>query len=206
MRIRPALYSFATLCALLATLAAGIASQQRPISASLLLATPRAAEVETKNESKPVAYTAVHDGSYQVVHVVDGDTLDIAVGDSIARLRLIGMDTPEVVDPRKPVQCFGREASEKAHELLDGKQVLTESDPSQGTFDKYGRTLEYVRLPDGMLYNEYMIASGYAHEYTYHLPYKYQAAFKADEKAARENQLGFWAPGTCDGNTKQATG
>jgi micrococcal nuclease len=55
-----------------------------------------------------------------VVRVVDGDTVDVQFADgSTDRLRLIGIDTPEVVDPRKPVQCFGREASQHARELLN---------------------------------------------------------------------------------------
>jgi endonuclease YncB( thermonuclease family) len=60
-----------------------------------------------------------------VVRVVEGDTVDVQFDDGkIERLRLIGMDSPEVVDPRKPVQCFGREASQHVRELLDGQSVL----------------------------------------------------------------------------------
>ena len=51
------------------------------------------------------------------------------------------MDTPETVDPRKPVQCFGREASAQAKTILSGQSVYLETDPSQDTVDKYGRTL-----------------------------------------------------------------
>src|ERR671939_1760075 len=56
----------------------------------------------------------------RVVRVADGDTVDVSPG---GRIRLIGIDTPEIVDPRKPVQCFGREASTKAHKLLDEKTI-----------------------------------------------------------------------------------
>src|SRR3954468_21986973 len=71
-----------------------------------------------------------------VVRVVDGDTVDVQFDDGkIERLRLIGIDTPEVVDPRKAVECYGREASQHAHEMLDGQSVSIETDPSQGYRD-----------------------------------------------------------------------
>lgn len=141
--------------------------------------------------------------SARVVKVVDGDTVDVAMGGRTERLRLIGLDTPEVVDPRKSVQCFGREASQHAHQLLDRQTVYLEPDSSQTDRDRYGRLLRYAWLPDGRLFNFVMIAEGYAHEYTYDVPYKYQEAFKAAEREAREQAKGLWAPTTCNGNTEQ---
>jgi micrococcal nuclease len=100
-----------------------------------------------------------------VVLVVDGDTVDVQFEDGkIERLRLIGIDTPEVVDPRKPVECYGREASQHAHELLDGQSVSIETDPSQGYRDIYGRYLAYIWLADGRNFGEVMIGDGYAHD------------------------------------------
>jgi micrococcal nuclease len=135
--------------------------------------------------------------TYFVTKVVDGDTLAVSIAGVNTTLRLIGLDTPETVDPRKSVQCFGKEASDKAKELLSRKEVRIEYDPSQGALDKYGRTLAYVFLADGTLFNEYMIAQGYAHEYTYNFPYKYQAQFKAAENSARGLKLGLWADDAC---------
>lgn len=135
---------------------------------------------------------------YKVVKVVDGDTLDVDIAGKTTRLRLIGIDTPEVVDPRKPVQCFGREASAKAKELLSGQSVRLESDPTQGELDKYGRTLRYVFLSDGRSFNKLMIEEGYAHEYTYNTPYKYQIEFKKAQKTAEANKKGLWADNACD--------
>jgi micrococcal nuclease len=137
-----------------------------------------------------------------VTRVVDGDTVVVSTGET---LRLIGMDTPETVDPRKPVQCFGREASARAHQLLDGRRVRLEYDATQGRLDKYGRTLAYLRMGDGRLYNEAMIADGYAHEYTYAIPYRYQARFMAAERAARRAERGLWSPTTCAGDTSTPT-
>ncbi len=142
---------------------------------------------------------------YKVTAVVDGDTIKIDMNGTAETLRLIGIDTPETVDPRKPVQCFGKEASSKAKELLSGQSVRIEKDSTQGDRDKYDRLLAYVWREDGLFYNEYMVKQGYAHEYTYDGPYKYQAQLKADEVYARQNQLGLWSPDTCNGNTTQGT-
>ncbi len=138
---------------------------------------------------------------YSVSSVVDGDTIKVNIGGTIETLRLIGMDTPETVDPRKPVQCFGKEASNKAKELLSGKKVHLEPDLTQGELDKYGRRLAYIYREDGLFYNKYMIEQGYAHEYTYNTPYKYQADFKAAQKSAQQNLRGLWSPDTCNGDT-----
>lgn len=135
-------------------------------------------------------------GPYTVLKVVDGDTIHVDVNGTKVKIREIGLDTPEVVDPRKPVQCFGREASAQAKAVLAGQQVYLETDPSQDTVDKYGRTLAYVWV-NGHLFNEDMIAAGYAFEYTYDLPYKYQAEFKAAETGARVAQRGLWSPSAC---------
>lgn len=134
---------------------------------------------------------------YLVERVVDGDTLSIRVDGASEKLRLIGINTPETVDPRRPVECFGKEASAKAKSMLEGARVRIESDASQDTRDKYGRLLVYVFLEDGTNWNAYMIREGYAYEYTYKLPYKYQAVFKEAERAARQERRGLWADGAC---------
>lgn len=162
-------------------------------------------------ESKPVQtqqtapVSAPQYTYYSVTDVVDGDTIKVNMNGTITTLRLIGMDTPETVDPRKPVQCFGKEASNKAKELLSGKKVRLEMDPSQGTLDTYGRTLAYVYRDDGLFYNKHMIEQGYAHEYTYRTPYKYQAEFKTAQKTAQANQAGLWSSSTCNGDTTSST-
>ncbi len=148
----------------------------------------------------PVA-TSTEYTYYSVTEVVDGDTIKIIVDGKSVTLRLIGLDTPETVDPRKPVQCFGKEASAKAKDTLTGKKVRIEKDPTQGEFDKYDRTLAYVYREDGLFYNKYMIEQGYAHEYTYNTPYKYQSEFKAAQKTAETNKKGLWSPTTCSGDT-----
>lgn len=134
---------------------------------------------------------------FRVVKVVDGDTFDVDIRGTSTRIRLIGVDTPEVVDPRKPVQCFGREASDKAKALLANQVVRLESDSTQGDKDKYGRILRYVFLTDGTSFNKMMIEEGYAHEYTYKTPYKYQTEFKAAQTEAQREARGLWGQGVC---------
>lgn len=135
--------------------------------------------------------------TYLVTQVVDGDTIKIQIGNKIETVRLIGLDTPETVDPRKPVQCFGKEASNKGKELLSGRMVRIEIDPTQGKRDKYDRMLAYVFRDDGLFYNKFMIENGYAHEYTYNVPHRYQAEFIAAEKSAEAAGLGLWNPSAC---------
>jgi len=165
---------------------------------------------------------------YPVVRDIDGDTIVVAVSGHDITVRLIGADTPETVDPRKPVECYGPEASAEAKRIFGerigdatstGVSVYLDKDPTKGDYDKYGRLLAYVRLPQGIvpaenadsegddgalatttdLYNEYMIVQGFAHEYTFlNQPYKYQAQFKADEAAAKKARVGLW--GKCPAN------
>lgn len=163
--------------------------------------------IAEENEAIPAASLneAPTQTLYPVTQVVDGDTIKVLLNGQTETIRLIGLDTPETVDPRKTVQCFGKEASDKAKELLVGKQVVLEADSTQGERDKYDRLLRYVYLEDGTLFNKLMISEGYAHEYTYNSnPYKYQLDFKAAEQEARENKRGLWSATTCAGDTTQA--
>jgi micrococcal nuclease len=134
---------------------------------------------------------------YSVIRVVDGDTLVVDIDGKNETVRLIGINSPEVNDPRKPVECFGREASNKAKEILTGKKVRLEIDSTQGDRDKYGRLLRYVFLEDGTNFNQLMIEQGYAFEYTYHFPYRYQKEFKQAQKKAEEEGKGLWEEGRC---------
>lgn len=144
-----------------------------------------------------------HAGGYPVVKVIDGDTVRVLIDGHEETLRLIGINTPETVDPRRPVQCFGKEASEKAKEILSGSHILLEGDPTQGERDKYGRLLRYVLLPDGTNFNRKMIEEGYAYEYTYDVPYRYQTEFKEAERNAREGRRGLWSKETCNGKSQR---
>jgi hypothetical protein len=94
------------------------------------------------------------------------------------------------------------DGSQRVWKSLDPMSI--EKDSSQGEFDKYNRTLAYIYLENGTMYNKYMIKQGYAHEYSHNTPYKYQIEFKQAQKTAQANQSGLWNPNTCAGNTTSA--
>lgn len=147
---------------------------------------------------------SVREGPYRVVRVVDGDTFTIKLGSQTTKVRVIGIDTPESVDPRRPVQCFGKEASARASALLSGKNVWLEVDPNQDTRDRFGRLLRFVWIDNTIDFGLTMIRDGFALEYTYDLPYRYQAQYRSAQVAAKETAAGLWSPSTCAGNTKRA--
>ena len=151
-----------------------------------------------KTDSAKIAQTQ-NKKLYQILEVVDGDTVKIS---EIGTLRLIGIDTPETKDPRKVVQCFGKEASENAKKLLSGQKVWLEFDESKSKTDKYGRTLAYIFREDGYFYNLEAVKNGFAHSYREY-PHPKLDEFNLAEKQAREGKIGFWADNTCQGNTTQ---
>ena len=116
--------------------------------------------------------------TYFVLKVVDGDTVSVDINGITETIRIIGINTPETVDPRKEVECFGKEASDKAKALLEGEYVSLAVDDTQENRDKYNRLLRYVYLADGSDYGKHMIENGYAYEYTYQIPYQHQSEYR----------------------------
>jgi len=153
-----------------------------------------ATQVEEQN-IQPAEETASNPETFKVIHSVDGDTIKLDNGQV---LRYIGIDTPETVDPRKPIQCFGEEASDKNRELVEGKEVRLEKDVSET--DKYGRILRYVYVGDTFV-NDYLVRNGYAHSYSYPPDIKHQDQFKQAEEEARNNKRGLWADDACKTET-----
>jgi len=145
-------------------------------------------------------------GPYAITRVVDGDTAKVSINGRSVTLRLIGIDTPETKDPRRPVQCFGKEASARAKALLTGRKVWIQYDTSQAHRDRYGRDLVYVWLDGHKMLNEDMVREGFAHEYTYDRAYRYQAQFRAAQRQAKAAGLGLWSERTCSGDTEQPVG
>jgi micrococcal nuclease len=152
----------------------------------------------------------------EIERVVDGDTVVIRPENSSTTItmRLIGINTPETVDPRKKVECFGKEASGKAKELLvKGTSVRIENDITQNTIDKYGRMLGYIFIPNNpnglsssteLFFNKYMIEEGFAYEYTYDKTYIYQKEFREAQIEAKALERGLWSVvNACNGkNTR----
>lgn len=146
---------------------------------------PRDTPVPTITPSVTLQITP--DAYVRVVNVVDGDTIKLGTGETV---RYIGIDTPETVHPNKPVQCYGKEASTKNKELVEGKVVTLEKDVSNT--DKYGRLLRYIWL-DGTLINEVLVREGYAQSSTYPPDVKYQDRFLEAQRLAREEEKGLWS-------------
>ena len=125
-----------------------------------------------------------------IERVVDGDTI-IFTGNR--GVRLIGVDTPETVDPERPVGCYGHEASAFTTSLLPkGTAVRLVGDVEQQ--DKYGRTLAYVyRLPDGLFVNAELVRRGFANVLTIPPNVAHADEFVALAALARTTDLGLWA-------------
>lgn len=137
---------------------------------------------------------------YNVTKVTDGDTIHIMMDGQDEKVRLIGINTPETVDPRKAVECFGKEASTRMKEIAENKIVRLEYDDSQSLRDAYGRILAYVYLEDEQMLNRKMVAEGYAYEYTYLTPYRYQKEFRNLQRLAQSAKRGLWSENTCNGS------
>lgn len=159
-------------------------------SLGILYFLPKKAVIKPK---KTEVLTGVIAFESVVKRVVDGDTIELENGDKV---RYIGMNTPESVDPRRPVQCFGKEASEFNKDLVEGKKVWLEKDISET--DKYGRLLRLVYLenpvnnPNALMVNEELVAKGFAGVYTVPPDVKYKDRFLAAQKIAVENKFGLW--------------
>lgn len=132
----------------------------------------------------------------QVVHVVDGDTLDVWMNGEEVRIRLLGVDTPETVRPGSPVECFGKQASGFTESSLLGEIVSIETDPTQSEYDRYGRLLAYVFLEgESLSFNQKLLREGYGTLYRSRIPIQLQDQFEESERLARENDKGLWGEG-----------
>jgi micrococcal nuclease len=144
---------------------------------------PRATAAFSAAQSPPA------ETSYLVTRVVDGDTI---VLEHVGKVRLLGVDTPESVDPRRAVERLGKEASDFTRQLVGGKRVRVEYDGNRK--DRYNRTLAYVFLADGTLVNAEIIRQGYGVADT-RFPFRYMNEFRNIEHEARGKERGLWAPG-----------
>lgn len=128
---------------------------------------------------------------YTVTETIDGDTIKVKMGDKIETIRFIGVDTPETHDPRKPVQCYGPEASAFTKQLLLHKQVRLEADPNDSDRDKYGRLLRYIYVGDTLI-NQELIKQGYGFAYVV-FPFTRKTDFVETENSARAQGVGLWS-------------
>lgn len=137
-----------------------------------------------------------------VVRVVDGDTIEALLdgASTTVRVRLLGVNTPESVDPRRSVECFGKESSRFLKEMIEGKRVKLEEDLQADERDKYGRLLRNVVLEDGTDVNALLVSEGYAHAYlSFPLNKQRKNQLSRLQEEAKEGEKGLWNLETCDG-------
>lgn len=132
-----------------------------------------------------------------IQRVIDGDTLDAVIGWVLTRVRLLGIDTPETVHPRKPVEKFGKEASEYTRKTLEGKTVWLTFDAEP--VDHYGRRLAYVWQCDGLfsqtsciLFNAEVVTKWYG-RMERRFEFRRYEEFDISEKEAKKAKLGIWS-------------
>src|SRR3989344_5947281 len=169
---------------------------EQPIATEAVVTTT---PTTTSQTQQPQQATQQQTNTVLVTRVIDGDTIDIEGGQKV---RYIGIDTPETVDPRKPVQCFGVEASNKNKELVSGKRVRLEKDVSET--DKYGRLLRYIYIGDTFV-NLELVKQGFAYASTYPPDVKYQSQFTEAQRQAKEQNKGLWGSCPVVGSTPTPT-
>lgn len=136
---------------------------------------------------------------------VDGDTIRIMLDGKEEIIRMIGVDTPETVHPSKPVEYFGKEASNFTKKMLPvGSEVYVTYDWDPR--DKYNRLLAYIWYKvDGIwvLHNLNLIANGYGFAYTsFAFDDDYKQTFIEAERTARNEDRGLWKQ---ENDNKQTT-
>ena len=137
--------------------------------------------------------------SAKVVTVIDGDTFNARIDEHgrIERVRVIGIDTPELARAGSPDQPYAQKAKQQARTLLSSRRVLLRLDRAneqRSHRDKYGRLLAHVELPDGSDFSELMIEQGLA-EVIRHFDYDQQLKqhYLEVEQQARDREIGIWA-------------
>jgi endonuclease YncB( thermonuclease family) len=132
--------------------------------------------------------------TFRVVHVVDGDTLDVGIPDgtrSTTRVRLWGVDTPELARNDRPADPFGPEARRFTRKLADGQPVTLRLE-ARRTRGRYGRLLAYVLLPDGRMLNRLLVEQGYAYADP-RFEHSLKRQFASLQKRAIRRRVGLWA-------------
>ena len=124
--------------------------------------------------------------TYKCIKVIDGDTI---VVENVGKVRLIGVNAPEIKDRHRGVQRFGMESTTFTEQNLLGKQVRLEYDVTR--VDKFGRTLAYVYVDD-TFFNAELVKQGYALVFAKY-PFKYLDEFRRLEMDAKKNGRGLWS-------------
>lgn len=132
--------------------------------------------------------------SLKIDHIRDGDTFEGIYTSGKQKgertvIRLIGVDTPETVKPNTPVQNYGPEASAYTKSILNKQTVYISTDQSN---DVYGRTLAYVFLKDGSLFNADLVSKGYARAMNIAPNTRWASLYTELEEMAKSEHIGLW--------------
>jgi micrococcal nuclease len=133
------------------------------------------------------------------VKVVDGDTIRVRVGTRTERVRLIGIDTPELQNFGKPAECGGAAATRALRRLAftpagRGRSVRLVADPTQDRRDRYDRLLAYAEIVGGPDLGEAQVQAGWARVYVYRgVPFQRAKAYGSAEREARRSGRGAWS-------------
>ena len=134
---------------------------------------------------------ANRDDLYQVMRIIDGDTVEIEYEGALTSVQLIGVNAPETVHPRKPVEPYGKEATAFLQKLVLNRFVYFEFDGDKK--DKYDRLLAYIyRDSDDLFVNVEIIRKGYGRTDA-RFPFKYMKLFEYHESQARTARKGVWS-------------
>jgi micrococcal nuclease len=154
---------------------------------------PSRSTTASADDASATTAVAARRANATVVRVVDGDTIVARIDGAQERVRLIGIDTPETVKPRSPVECFGKEASAHTKDLLPpGTPVRLVLDAEAR--DRYGRLLAYVyRAADGEFVNLALARDGYAGQATFPPNVAHVDEFRAAVAQARSAGRGLWS-------------
>jgi len=155
---------------------------------------------KSEEQAKASDLDKYHSKTFTVVNVIDGDTFDIDIPDGRykrTRIRLLGIDTPELSSEQSGIMYFGPEAAEFAKKLALGKPVAIYLDSPNPTRGKYGRLLAYVRLPDGGFLNEVLLTEGCAYADT-RFSHSFYNKYKQLQSRARNSKKGLWQKVTPD--------
>ena len=129
---------------------------------------------------------------YNVVYYYDGDTVKLDINGKQEKVRLLGIDTPEMnYDSDKKPDCYAKQASEQLKKIIGNSCVQIKTDQLAGQKDKYGRLLLYLYLPDNTFVNMQMVSQGHAFSYIYS-DNQYKQEFEQAQQEAKSKQLGLW--------------
>jgi micrococcal nuclease len=137
--------------------------------------------------SRYQAVKPLPEGMVRVVGVYDGDTIGVMMKGSREKIRLIGIDAPEIGQ-----QPWGQMAKEHLKKLLENSDRVVALEFDLQGRDKYGRLLGYVTTPDGRMINLQMLKDGYAMLFTIPPNVRYVDEFRNAQREARRKELGIW--------------